>query len=131
MRYKVLTTVYVLLLVVIIYMADHREYEPLFNHIKVIPFHDKLGHFFLMGMLSFVVNLSFSNQKIKLWGLSILRNSLVVASLVTLEEISQLFIAFRSFDLGDLFFDYVGIILFGQLAFYLKNRKSITQDQSL
>ncbi|MCI0485170.1 MAG: VanZ family protein [Blastocatellia bacterium] len=131
MRFKILTAVYVLVLAAIIYMADRKEYEAVFNHIKAIPFHDKLGHFFLMGLLSFVVALSFPGSRVRLWGFNILKSSLVVAGLVTLEEFSQLFIAFRSFSLADLFFDYLGIILFGQLAYYLKTRKAVAPDQSL
>jgi VanZ family protein len=42
---------------------------------------------------------------------------------VTLEEFSQLYLRFRSFDLVDLFFDYVGIFLFGQLAYFIKRRR--------
>ena len=130
MRLKLLTAIYVLVLAAIIYMADRKEYEPVFNHIKAIPFHDKVGHFFLMGLLSFVMTLSFSCQRVKLLGFNISKSSLVVAGVVTLEEFSQLFIAFRSFDLGDLFFDYLGIILFGQLACYIKNRRAVAPDES-
>ncbi len=48
--------------------------------------------------------------------------SLIVALVVMLEEFSQLFIRYRSFDLTDLLFDYAGIFHFGQLACYLTNR---------
>ena len=128
MRLKLLMVTYSLVLLAIIYMADNREYETIFNHIKVVPYHDKLGHFFLMGLLSFVVNLSFSTARIRVLGVYFLKASLVIALLVTIEELSQLFISSRSFDLGDLFFDYLGIHFFGQLAFHLKNRKAIADE---
>jgi hypothetical protein len=35
---------------------------------------------------------------------------------VTLEEISQLLVETRAFDLMDLFADYLGIFVFGRLA---------------
>ena len=127
MRMKLLTVLYILALAAIIYMADHKEYESVFTPIKAIPFHDKLGHFFLMGLLSFVVNSSFPGLRVKLWS-TVLKGSLIVASLVTLEEFSQLFITFRSFDPGDLLFDYLGIIIFGELAFYIASKKDISHD---
>jgi len=41
-----------------------------------------------------------------------------VAALVTLEEFSQLFFAYRSFSLLDLSCDYLGIWLGGRLALH-------------
>jgi VanZ family protein len=49
----------------------------------------------------------------------VLKGSLIVAVIVTLEEFSQLFLHNRGFSLVDLAADYVGIILFGQLAAYI------------
>jgi hypothetical protein len=40
----------------------------------------------------------------------------IVLAVVTLEELSQISIRSRSFDFGDLLFDYAGIFLFGELA---------------
>lgn len=130
MRLKFLTAIYVLVLAAIIYMADHKEFESIFAPIKVIPYHDKMGHFFLMGLLSFVVNMSFRRTRVKISSVRILKGSLIVAFFVTLEEFSQLFISFRSFDAGDLLFDYLGIFIFGELAFYLASRKALTPDET-
>ena len=130
MRLKLLTVIYVLVLAAIIYMADHKEFETIFAPLKVIPYHDKMGHFFLMGLFSFVVNLSFRRSRMRISGLQILKGSLVVAFFVTLEEFSQLFISFRSFDAGDLLFDYLGIFIFGELAFYLAGRKDLKPDET-
>ena len=63
-----------------------------------------------------------SCKTVKIWKLNLLVGSLIVALVVTLEEFSQLFIQYRSFDLTDLLFDYAGIFLFGQLAYYLTKR---------
>ncbi len=124
MKSKVLAVGYICLLVVIVYFADLRRYQFLFRPVRRIPYGDKISHFILMGLLSFAVNLLFQGGQFR-WGrLQLLKGSLIVAIVVTLEEISQLFIQYRTFDLVDLAFDYAGIFLFGQLAYYLIKRRA-------
>jgi VanZ family protein len=43
---------------------------------------------------------------------------------VTIEEVSQIFVSGRSFDLGDLAADFLGIIAFGELARFIAGRKT-------
>ena len=57
--------------------------------------------------------------------LELLRGSLLVALLVTLEEFSQLFFRTRTFDAVDLIFDYLGIFSFGLLAYFLTKRRRL------
>ncbi len=84
---------------------------------------DKFGHFFLMGILSFLVNVSLNASKIRVFSLDILKGSFIIWILVTLEEISQVFLQFRSFSFIDLACDYCGIFCFGKIAAcYLKNK---------
>ena len=122
MKLKWLTGVYVLILVMIVFLADRKDYQLLFRFIRNTPYGDKAGHFILMGFFSLVLNLALSCKTVKLWKLNLLVGSLIVALVVTLEEFSQLFIRYRSFDLTDLLFDYAGIFLFGQLAYYLTKK---------
>jgi polysaccharide biosynthesis protein VpsQ len=122
MKMKWLTGVYVLILVVIVFLADQKDYLFLFRFVRNTPYGDKAGHFILMGLFSLLLNLALSCKTIKLWKLNLLMGSLIVGTVVTLEEFSQLFIRYRSFDLVDLLFDYAGIFLFGQLAYYLMKR---------
>jgi VanZ family protein len=82
-----------------------------------------LGHFILMGVFSFLLNMALSSRTVRLWRLEVLKGSLVVALVVTLEEISQLFIRYRSFDTVDLLFDYAGIFSFGLFAHLLTGRR--------
>ncbi len=110
---KWLTVVYVLCAVIIIILVD-RGLK--FAFLVSIPNSDKIGHFVLIGLLAFFVNLSFSCQKKVLGSIEVLTGSLIVVIVVTLEELSQLFIISRNFDLYDLFFDYAGIICFSRLA---------------
>lgn len=121
-----LTIIYITVLIVIIAMVDHggsNTINVIGQLVHGIPYGDKVGHFILMGFLSFLVNLSFKGRKFKLFGLPILMGSFLVFTLVTLEEISQIFVIARTFDSGDLLADYLGIFLFGQLAWYLSQRQ--------
>lgn len=115
---KIITVIYILILAAIIFVADRNSTKYLLNFIGNIPYGDKLGHFFLMGFFSFFLNLSLSCRKIWriLWG------SLIVAIVVTVEEISQLFIRGRTFDWTDLIADFLGIFIMGEFAklIYLK-----------
>lgn len=94
-----------------------------------IPYFDKIGHFLLMGGLSFFVNLVWHGKTVSLGPLPVLAGSLLVSLIVTIEEFSQIFIGGRAFDYGDLAADYLGIFIFGQLA-GLIYRKKLTEKDS-
>ncbi len=88
----------------------------MFAWIRSIPGADKSGHFLLIGGFAFVVNYSLACRQISLRGKKIFLGSAIVALLTVLEEFSQLFIRYRTFDLLDLTFDFLGIWFFGWLA---------------
>ena len=119
MKLKWLAVIYVLFLVLLVFLADQKQYQFLFRFVRQTPYGDKVGHFVLMGLFSLILNLALSCGKIRLGAFSLLAGSMVVAVIVTLEELSQIFVRYRTFDLVDLIFDYTGIFLFGQLALYL------------
>lgn len=131
MKIKLLAAIYVIVLVAIIFIADAEQYSHLLRPIRGIPYGDKISHFLLMGVLSFLVNLSFSCSRIKALGFYFLKGSLIVALIVTLEEFSQLFFKYRTFDLIDLVSDYLGIFLFGRLAYLIQRRRFIGSDKTL
>jgi VanZ family protein len=128
-KMKWLTGIYVLILAVIVFLAAQKDYQFLFRFVRRTPYGDKAGHFLLMGLLSLIVNLALSCKRLKVWKLRLLAGSLVVALVVTLEEFSQLYLRYRSFDLVDLMFDYAGIFCFGQLASFLLSRRRAAQQQ--
>lgn len=113
---KYLAVAYILFILLIVVLADSGLGENMFNLVKNIPAGDKIGHFFLMGTLSFFVNISLSASKIRVFSLNILKGSFIIWVLVTLEEISQIFLPFRSFCLIDLICDYCGIFCLGKIA---------------
>ncbi len=109
---KILTVCYVCVLAGIIFLADVKSTRYVLSFVGNIPFGDKLGHFFLIGIFAFLLNLSLNCRKV--W--RVLIGSLIVSAIVTLEEFSQIFIRGRSFDLTDLVADFLGILIFGKLA---------------
>ena len=123
-RMKVLLVVYIFILAVIIFLADRRGTRYMLRFVGDIPYGDKLGHFLLMGGFSFLLNLVLNARTFRVWKFRYLLGSLIVLIVVTAEEISQMFIAGRSFDWSDLAFDFLGIFLFGELAGFICRRSA-------
>jgi len=122
---KWLTGIYLFILGVIVFLADQKKYQPLFRRVREMPYGDKLGHLFLMGLFSFLLNMAMGCRTWRIRRIELLRGSLIVALLVTLEEFSQLFFRTRTFDAVDLVFDYLGIFSFGLLAYFLTRRRRL------
>lgn len=117
-RIKILTIVYILILAGIIILADFNGTN-FFSFFRYIPYGDKVGHFCLMGMFSFLLNLALKARTVQFWKFSYLLGSLIVGVIVLTEEFSQKFISGRTFDFNDLVFDFAGIILFGEAARFI------------
>ena len=120
---KWITGGFVLLMIVIIMIANLGLSPRFFPFLHKIPGLDKAGHFLLMGLLSFFVNMVFQASRTKIFSLNALKGNLLVFLIVALEEFSQIFLVHREFSLVDLLFDLAGIILFGRLAAWWINRK--------
>ena len=127
-RIKILLGFYVLILAFIIYLADNKGTAYLLNFVRNVPYGDKIGHFLLMGGLSFLLNLALNAKTVKFWKFGYLLGSLIVLVVVTIEEFSQIFIRGRTFDLTDLAADFLGIFLFGELARFICKRKSKSKE---
>ena len=123
-RMKIFLIVYIFVLAFIIFLADRRGTRYMLNFVGNIPYGDKLGHFLLMGGFSFLLNMVLNARTFSFWKFRYLLGSLIVAAIVTTEEISQMFVAGRTFDWSDLVFDFLGIFLFGELAALICRRKS-------
>ena len=125
---KYLTALFIVILILIVIAANLGLAPILFGFLRRIPYGDKLGHFVLMGILSLLVNLSMRATRVQIGSFDVLKGSLIVAVVVTIEEFSQIFIRARGFSLVDLAFDYAGIVTFGTLATYLVNRHAETPE---
>lgn len=115
---KAVALIYIIILAGIIFLADTHGTN-FFIFFEYVPFGDKVGHFFLMGGFSLLLNLMLCAKTIRVWRIQYLKGSLIVGCVVTIEEFSQIFIRGRTFDTTDLIADYAGIIIFGEAARFI------------
>ena len=92
----------------IIFLADTADHNFAFRLIGHIPYGDKLMHGLLYGIMAFLLNYGLNYKSFNFLQLG----AVVVLTFATLEEISQYWIPSRTFDLGDLLADVIGVILF-------------------
>ncbi len=113
---KLLALIMIVLVLAIIALANTAPSFPMFRLINQLPGTDKLGHFLIMGTLSFFVVLAFSYKR----GYWHLRRSLIVMGLlgvaIGLEELSQSLLPTRTMSLTDLLASWAGLLFFGILA---------------
>ena len=128
MKTKLLAISYFLFLAVVVYCADSRAHLHLFSFIRSVPGGDKCGHFVLMGGFAFLLNLSLSCRVVRVAGNKFLIGSIVALTLITIEELSQHFIPYRTFDLLDLTADYAGVFVFSWLAIFFSKRRKVPTD---
>ena len=110
-------------IIVIVVLADTRHLG-FIGAIYDFPFGDKVGHFLLFGLLSLSVNLAAfeARHHVDRWRVALM-TSLVLALLIGLEELSQRWIASRTFSLFDLATSYLGVASFAWLAIRIEIRR--------
>jgi len=117
---KYLTILFTLFIILIIILAD-LEKLGILRALNQIPYGDKAGHFLLYGILTLLLDLTFTralphpSRK-----LVVLRIALILSLLIGLEEYSQQFFVKRTFDLVDLTFSYLGVIFFSWVSLKIK-----------
>jgi VanZ family protein len=122
---KWLTLIFILVIIAMVVAADLGRLPRLID-VLIYETHygDKIGHFVLMGVLSFLVNASaLSTFPRRNPGRIILITSLVLAAIVGAEEFSQRYFPKRTSSLADLAFSYAGILVFAGLAWLYKGRR--------
>ena len=96
----------------IIYLADTADHNFAFRVIGHIPYGDKLMHGLLYGVMALLLNYGLKFKSYKFLSFDVQVGAMAVLVFATIEEISQYWIASRTFDLLDLLADFVGVILF-------------------
>ncbi|MEM7357136.1 MAG: VanZ family protein, partial [Acidobacteriota bacterium] len=109
-----LTLAYTVALILLIVAADRGVLAT--SYLAGLPAADKIGHFLLFGLLSYLANSALGGQLVVWQRLEVPKGSALVCFVVALEELSQLWIVHRNFDLTDLAADLAGIWIFGRLA---------------
>jgi hypothetical protein len=94
-------------------VSVHREW---FGFIYGLPGSDKFAHFLGPGLLAFCMVLGFSSLATRQRLLSPAASLAAAALLVTLDEVIQLGIASRTFELKDLAWSLTGVLVFGLTA---------------
>ena len=111
---KWLTLAYASTLMLLVAVADRGALAV--SYLSMLPAADKIGHFLLMGFLSYLTNTALGGQRLCWKPLSVLKGSALVGVFVTAEELSQLWMTHRSFELADLAADAAGIWIFGRIS---------------
>lgn len=106
---RIALAVYVVFILAVIAAADLGGTDAVFSRFVPFPFFDKIGHFVLIGVLALLVDLALDRKNV--WRHVPLGPAIVVV-LVVLEELSQLLMIMRTFDLLDLTADLSGIAFF-------------------
>ncbi len=86
------------------------------TEISQFPYYDTILHFLLLGIAAYLGHLALNKRKIPIFNISLPLAPLIVIFFCIVDEIIQLFIPYRSFDLVDLAADLCGIVLFTWLA---------------
>ena len=114
-----LAAVFFLFIAAIVVLADQGRLPGIIAALYDFPNGDKVGHFFLMGGLSLLVNLALPARPLRHHLLA----SLLVAALVALEEASQAWFGTRHAELADLAASLAGIACLGGAGWWARNRK--------
>jgi polysaccharide biosynthesis protein VpsQ len=122
---KWLTVAFALFLITIIVLADMGFMRGKLRLLHSIPYGDKIGHFLLIGMLSFLLTSSLIQtlpSRDPKW--IAVSAGLILGFIFTVEEASQGFIPGREASFKDLFANYAGILFFGFIAWILNGQRA-------
>jgi VanZ family protein len=115
------TLLFSLLIVAIVIGADADELPRPIERLIDVPGGDKVGHFALFGILSFLLNKSALNLfPNRMPARLVLTVSLLLAIVIGLEEWSQSLFPARTMSLTDLLASYTGVGMFALLAYRTK-----------
>ena len=110
---------YAALFVAIVAIADRGHGDRYWHFIRSIPFGDKLGHLGLVGTLSLLLNLALGRRKAPgRLGFAML-GSVIVLAVMSLEELSQIIVSTRTFDVFDWLANLAGTVVGEMMARWL------------
>jgi polysaccharide biosynthesis protein VpsQ len=126
---QIITLLFFVFILFVIFTADTGILPRLITMLYVFPNGDKVGHFFLLGILAFLVNLSLQGKAVGILSMNIQLGSLLVAGLSIAEEFSQSFFPARSASLLDLLSSLFGIAFFTVLSLFILQKKEKRKSQ--
>ena len=117
-------------IIFIIFLADTADHNFAFRLIGDIPYGDKFCHALLYGVMALALNYGLNFRGVRFlthrlnpfsqngalgnapYTFHLQLGSIIVLIFATIEECTQYYIPSRTFDLGDLLADLVGVVLF-------------------
>lgn len=125
MRHKLAIAVFsgfFLFILWVIFLANTGQTSIFFELVRAIPYGDKVGHFFLFGLLTLLANLAVNFRMLSIGKLKVFWGTAAVFAFVTFEELSQYFVPSRTLDIYDYSADMVAIVVFTWLSACLAKR---------
>ncbi len=113
----------------VLFLANTGADSIWFDFVRSFPYGDKVGHIGLFGVLTMLSIVGTGFYSILMGRYHLYIGALFVIIFVVIEELSQLFIALRAFDVFDLTADFVGISLASLMAKHLSKRRFSQQRQ--
>jgi polysaccharide biosynthesis protein VpsQ len=126
---RIITLLFFIFILFVIFTADTGILPRLITFMYAFPNGDKVGHFFLLGFLAFLVNLSLEGKTVGILAMHIQLGSLLVAGLSNVEEFSQSFFPARSASLLDLIASLIGIAFFTGLSKFILQKMDKRKSQ--
>lgn len=116
--FKGITLVFLIFIIWIIEAANKGAPNMFISFANSIYYGDKIGHFFLYGILTLCANLALKNRPLFSWK-KLPLGTVLVTLFVVVEELSQVFFPRRTLDIEDLIADGLGIICFTLIGNFL------------
>lgn len=109
-------------LIAMVVVADRGQGSQWWPFVERIPYSDKLGHIALFGTLGFLCNLAFPSRRLGFRPLIFTLTTLILFTIISLEELSQAFVPSRTLDLFDWLADLIGLAIGQRTATALMSR---------
>lgn len=113
MKYWLLFLAWLGFVTLVIVGADQEQRHRVYAWVNAVPFGDKAGHVVLIGVLAGLLNLATQGRCVRVGRLRVHLGGALIGLIMTLEELSQIWIPNRTFDAGDLLANYLGVALAG------------------
>ena len=128
---KLTAIIFAILLIILVTLANLGLGSSFYTLINFIPGGDKTGHFLLFGFMSYFLNSALNGKMINFYSIKVLKGSLILMLVITIEELSQYFIPSRTFSWLDLTASYLGVYIFGVLSTYRHGDFTIFNGRSM
>ena len=119
---RIMAVILLAFILLVTYFANSGTDTLLFALVRSVPYGDKIGHFFLYGVLTLILNLALNLQAITLCKRNVFIGSVSVIIFIVVEELSQVFIPIRTVDYFDLVAGGTGIGVFTFICYLIKQK---------